>query len=59
LKQLDPKAFVIAIDINRVCGGILKEQLAKGSNASLPRNIMGQYQNPMRFYYFTLKEWNR
>ncbi|MFB0902933.1 MAG: YitT family protein [Nonlabens sp.] len=40
VEELDPKAFVIEFDVNKVRGGVLKRYLTKGSNASLPKDIM-------------------
>jgi uncharacterized membrane-anchored protein YitT (DUF2179 family) len=40
VEELDPKAFVIEFDMNKVRGGVLKRYLTKGSNASLPKDIM-------------------
>jgi len=42
VEELDPKAFVIEFDVNKVRGGVLKRYLTKGSNASLPKDIIDQ-----------------
>lgn len=40
VEELDPKAFVIEFDVNKVRGGVLKRYLTKGADASLPKDIM-------------------
>ncbi len=40
VEEIDPKAFVIEFDVNKVRGGVLKRYLTKGSNASLPTDII-------------------
>jgi uncharacterized membrane-anchored protein YitT (DUF2179 family) len=40
VEEIDPKAFIIEFDVNKVRGGVLKRYLTKGSNTSLPSNIV-------------------
>lgn len=40
VEEIDPKAFVIEFDVNKVRGGVLKRYLTKGSNASLPTDLI-------------------
>ncbi|WP_438963153.1 YitT family protein [Nonlabens sp.] len=40
IETIDPKAFVIEFDVNKVRGGVLKRYLTKGSGAALPDSIV-------------------
>ncbi|AGC75452.1 uncharacterized membrane-anchored protein YitT (DUF2179 family) [Nonlabens dokdonensis] len=40
VEEIDPKAFVIEFDVNKVRGGVLKRYLTKGSSASLPKDLI-------------------
>lgn len=45
VEEIDPKAFVIEFDVNKVRGGVLKRYLTKGSNTSLSSHIMKKEEN--------------
>lgn len=40
VEEIDPKAFVIEFDVNKVRGGVLKRYLTKGSSTSLPKDLI-------------------
>lgn len=40
VEELDPKAFIIEFEVNKVSGGVLKRYLTKGSTASLPKAVV-------------------
>jgi uncharacterized membrane-anchored protein YitT (DUF2179 family) len=40
VEELDPKAFIIEFDVNKVRGGVLKRYLTRGSNTSLTKAMV-------------------